>query len=241
MAQVDVPGRPKDRAARTVGRLMRASRPPAAEAPRRRTSGRAPRFAAWLLPLLPLLPFDPSGYRIDDARSRADFGVRLLWLHEIVGHFRHIDGTVLPGPRPDTMVVSADIAVDSVAMDSERTRRWLLAPEFFDAKDYPFIHFVSDPLPRSLLDDGGTLPGRLGLRGVTEPVSFVLHPMHCTHALPATCRISLSGSLQRSDFGMSAHRAALSDKVELDLAIVLTPLTPPPTPTRIDAAAGKRP
>jgi polyisoprenoid-binding protein YceI len=186
-------------------------------------------FAAWLLPLLPLLPVQtpPSmSYRIDGANSQAVFGVRLLWLHEISGRFRHIDGAVLAGPTDDTVVVRANIAVDSVMMDSSRMRRWVLAPDFFDAAEYPFIRFVSDPLPWTTLKQGGPLPGRLSLRGVTAPMSFMLHPLYCTGSSPVSCRISLNGTIQRGDFGMVAHRAALSDRVELNLAITLRPVTP---------------
>ena len=202
----------------------------------RRGAKRAPHpFAACLLPLLPLLPMQPAPpatYRIDSSRSQAVFGVRLLWLHEISGRFRHIDGAVLAGPRSDTVVVRANIAVDSVSMDSPRMRRWVLAPDFFDAAEYPFIRFVSDPLPLATLEQGGPLPGRLSLRGVTAPMSFTLHPLHCTGAPPTSCRISLNGALQRDDFGMIAHRAALSDRVELNLAITLLPLAPASPPTR---------
>jgi polyisoprenoid-binding protein YceI len=100
----------------------------------------------------------------------------------------------------------------------------VLAPEFFDAADYPDIRFVSDPLPQAVLERGGPLPGRLSLRGVTAPVSFTLHPLHCEGAPPAPCRIALNGALQRSGFGMTAHRTALSDQVELSLTIALVPL-----------------
>lgn len=184
------------------------------------------RFAACLLPLLPLapMPHHSIGYRIDSARSLASFGVRLLWVHEIDGRFRHLDGAVLPGPHRGTMVVTADIAVASVAMDSARMRRWVLATEFFDAADYPEIRFVSDPVPAAMLDHGGPLPGRLSLRGVTRPVIFTLHPLHCDGPPAAPCLIALDGALRRGDFGMTAHRATLSDRVELNLAIVLTPL-----------------
>jgi len=192
-------------------------------------------FAAWLLPLFPLLPMQaaPSAsYLIDSAHSQAVFGVRLLWLHEISGRFRHIDGAVLGGPRDGTVVVRANIAVDSVTMDSARMRRWVLAPEFFDVADYPFIRFVSDPLPLATLEYGGPLPGRLSLRGVTAPVTFTLHPLYCTGLPPTSCRISLNGTLQRGEFGMIAHGTTLSDRVELNLAITLRPIAPAMPSTR---------
>lgn len=185
------------------------------------------RAAAWLALLLPALPVHAAfpGYRIDSTRSQAVFTVRLLWLHEFDGRFGHIDGAVLAGPREGTVVVSAAIAVDSVAMSSPRMRRWVLSREFFDGADYPFIRFVSDPLPQDVLERGGTMPGRLSLRGVTAPVRFQLHPLRCDGAPPAPCRIALDGSLRRGDFGMDAHRTALSDQVRLNLAIALTPDT----------------
>jgi len=182
--------------------------------------------AAWLLPLLPLAPIHAAGYRIDNTRSQAVFGVRLLWLHEISGSFRHISGAVRPGPQPASMIVDANITVSSVTMDSPRMRRWVLAREFFDAADHPTIRFVSDPVPWATLEHGGALPGRLSLRGVNAPVHFTLHPMHCSGPAPAPCRIALDGTLIRSDFGMTAHRATLSDKVRFNLAIVLLPIVP---------------
>lgn len=191
-----------------------------------------------MVPLLPATP-SPTGYRIDSAHSQAVFGVRLLWLHEINGRFGHIDGAVLAGPDHDTVIVRANIAVDSVVMDSPRMRRWVLAPEFFDAANYPFIRFVSDPLPLTTLQHGGPLPGRLSLRGVTAPARFTLHPLHCTGAPPANCRIALSGAVQRSEFGMGSHRTALADRVELNLAITLLPL-PPVVPTLPPAATSVR-
>lgn len=193
------------------------------------------RFAACLLLLFPLLPTQAAptmSYRIDSADSQAVFGVRLLWLHEISGRFRHIDGAVMAGPADGTVVVHANIAVDSVTMDSQRIRRWVLARDFFDAADYPFIRFISDPLPLTTLEHGGPLPGRLSLRGVTAPMSFTLHPLYCADSPPVRCRISLNGALQRGDFGMITHRATLSDRVELNLAITLEPIAPTGPSTR---------
>ncbi|WP_329742073.1 YceI family protein [Dyella sp. A6] len=182
--------------------------------------------AAWLLPLLPLAPIHAAGYRIDSNSSQAVFGVRLLWLHEISGSFHHIKGSVQPGPHADSMIVAADIDVDSVTMDSARMRRWVLAKEFFDAASYPTIRFISDPVPRSTLEHGGPLPGKLSVRGVTAAEHFTLHPMHCSGPAPAPCRIELDGTLIRSEFGMTAHRATLSNRVRLNLAIVLLPIVP---------------
>ncbi len=147
--------------------------------------------------------------------------MRLFWLHTIGGRFRHIAGVLLPGTTPHTLIVDASIALASVEVDSARTRRWLLGPDFFDADRYPDIHFVSDPISPAALASGGNLTGRLSMRGMVRPISFELQPSRCTLELPQDCRFELRGSLQRDDFAMNGYRGALSNRVDLNLEIAL--------------------
>ena len=156
-------------------------------------------------------------WHIESAPSHVDFGIRLLWLHTIRGRFEQIAGTVVPR-ADDRVVVDARVAVDSLAMDSQRLRRWVLDEEFFDAAHHPTLHFVSVPVARGALDEGGTLEGELTLRGITRPVRFELLPARCT---ADACLIEAHGELRRSEFGMTGRRAVLSDHVELALSIAI--------------------
>ena len=185
------------------------------------------RFAIGLLAALVLVaPAARSAdYRIADNRSYADFGVRLLWLHTISGRFMQITGEVRVDPR-GLATVDARISANSIVMDSARFRRWVLAPEFFDAAQYPDIHFVSAPMALSALTTGGVLDGWLSLRGVTRPIRFQLMPVMCQAALTLNaCTIEARSTLSREAFGMNAHRATLSDQVQLGLWITLDPAT----------------
>jgi polyisoprenoid-binding protein YceI len=190
---------------------------------------RAFRSCLLLLPLLLPLPSTQArasdgDYRIDPAASQATFQVHVFWLESVNGHFSQVAGDVVPGPRPDSWVVNADIPVDSVAMTSSRLRRWVLAPSFFDASHHPIIHFVSDPFGQAQLDQGGTLSGYITVRGVTAPVQFAVQPAHCERLALEPCHIQLSGRVHRSTFGMTSDRLALSDSVDLDLSITLQPV-----------------
>jgi polyisoprenoid-binding protein YceI len=156
-------------------------------------------------------------WHIESAPSHVDFGIRLLWLHTIHGRFGQIAGTVQPR-ADDRMVVDARVAVDSLAMDSQRLRRWVLDEEFFDAAHHPTLHFVSAPVTRGTLDEGGTLDGELTLRGITRPVRLELLPARCT---ADACLIEARGELRRSEFGMTGHRTVLSDHVQLALSIAI--------------------
>lgn len=159
----------------------------------------------------------PGRWRIAGDYSHADFGVRLFWLHTVRGRFERIDGAVEPLAN-GRMAIEARIAVDSLAMDSTRLRRLVLGEAFFDAAEHPTLRFVSAPFPRSLLEAGGALDGRLTLRGVTRPVRFDLLPARCT---ADACAIQARGRLRRGEFGMTGHRAVLSDQVELALSVAL--------------------
>ncbi|MDF3983549.1 YceI family protein [Luteibacter sp. PPL554] len=159
--------------------------------------------------------------RIDPGRSRADFSVRLLWVSMVSGSFEKIHGDVTVARPAGTATVTAQIDLDSIRMESARLRRWVLAPEFFDAEHHPVVHFVSLPLPLATLTQGGDVQGSLTIRGVTRPVSFRMAPNDCTPGAMAGCVLRLEGSIDRTDFEMRGHRGALSDRVNLGLAIVL--------------------
>ena len=159
-------------------------------------------------------------YRINSVRSDAEFGVRLLWLQTISGRFTQIAGEVKLDDR-GLATVDARITASSIRMTSDRLRRWVMAPDFFDAVQYPTIRFLSQPITFSMLTTGGVLQGQLTLRGVTQPMRFELLPAHCTPSEQQTCLIEARGSLSRSAFGMAAHRTALSDQVQLGLVIAL--------------------
>ncbi len=159
-------------------------------------------------------------YRINPARSDAEFGVRLLWLQTISGHFTRIAGEVKLDDR-GLATVDARITASSLVMSSERLRRWVMAPDFFNAVQYPTIRFLSRPITFAMLDSGGALDGKLTLRGVTRPVRFEVQPAHCTLSTAQTCVIEARGLLSRSAFGMNTHRASVSDQVQLGLLIAI--------------------
>lgn len=182
------------------------------------------RHLLWAIALLmSAAPLSAADLRIDPLRSRAEFGVRLLWVSTIRGSFDSIRGEISIDRMAQTAVVSADIATDSIRMESARLRRWVLAPEFFDAEHHPLIHFESLPTPLERLHRGGEVQGSLTMRGVTRPVTFRLQGSRCPSSALAGCVMQLQGTIDRTDFEMRGRRGALSDRVNLGMAIVLAP------------------
>jgi len=156
--------------------------------------------------------------RLDTQRSSGGFRVRVVWLLAISGEFGRIDGEVRRDRFRDTLRVDAHIDAASLRMSSPRQEALARSSEFFDVAQYPQIDFASAPFARQRLYSGGELPGRLTVRGISQPVRFNLLPADC--ARPARdCPLRVNGAIRRSQFGMDGHRATLADKVELDFRI----------------------
>lgn len=161
----------------------------------------------------------PQTWPISSQHSFVQFSVRTLWFTHERGRFEAVYGQLRrSGAERD--VVDAWIDAGSLQMDDTRALEEARGPGFFDVAKYPRIHFVSLPFADALLREGGTLEGILDLHGERRWVQFTLQPSACPEQ-PLTCAIQLQGKLSRSAFGMRAHRALLSDKVALDLNIVL--------------------
>lgn len=161
----------------------------------------------------------PQTWPISSEHSFVQFSVRTLWFTHERGHFDAVYGQLRRNDAGRD-VVDAWIDAGSLQMDDSHALEEARGPGFFDVAQYPRIHFVSLPFAEALLREGGTLEGILDLHGERGQVQFTLQPSGCPQR-PLTCAIRLQGKLSRSAFGMRAHRALLSDKVALDLNIVL--------------------
>jgi polyisoprenoid-binding protein YceI len=162
-------------------------------------------------------------WTIAPAQSQVQFQVRKFWFAHVRGTFPALSGTLR---RIDTHIgadlarVDADLAVGGLEMDDADDRARALGDGFFDAERFPAIHFDSDPFPMEELVAGGVLRGMLSLHGERQPVTLALQPSDCPRQ-PLQCVIHVRGTISRSAFGMRGWRGVLSDKVELDLRIVL--------------------
>ena len=164
-----------------------------------------------------------QAWPIDPAQSQVQFAVRKFWFVHVRGTFPALSGTLR---RVDTRIgadlgrVDADLEVAGLRMGDAGDRARALGPDFFDAAQFPTIHFDSDPFPLAELVTGGVLRGMLTLHGQRHPVALALQPSDCPRQ-PLECALRVSGAISRSTFGMRSLRGVLSDKVELDLSIRL--------------------
>lgn len=173
----------------------------------------------WLV-LLCLLSWPGAAQQFDPAHTGFGFELRTRWGQRVVGTFRRYQGEVirLPDGRRQVRIQWATAAVEVAG--SSRYTAMARGEGFFDAARYPLIEFVSEPIPDSILREGGRLRGRLSMHGVTHNETFALQPSRC--ARPGLdCDVVAQGSVRRDDYGLDGWQFALRNHVRFDLRVRL--------------------
>ncbi|CUA82567.1 MULTISPECIES: YceI family protein [Gulbenkiania] len=163
----------------------------------------------------------PVSYTIDPAHTYAGYSVNHLGLSKQSGLFTKVGGTVVVDESAKSGKV--DVTIDAASLQTFLADRdaHLKGPEFFNVEKFPTLTFQSDKVVFH-----GSKPaevqGKLTLLGVTRPVTLKLvnvnkakNPMSGkeTWGANATTRI------KRSEFGMKAFLPAISDEVDLGIAL----------------------
>lgn len=158
--------------------------------------------------------------RLDASASEARFVVDVRLPIRAEGRFDGVEGELRPGPDRQCEV-RVRLRADTVQYSGpEWMAKLTRSSAFLDAGMHPEVVFESLPFPAAWLNEGGSIRGRLRLRGRERPVEFALRPAECD-APGQACPIRVSGEVSRRDFGMQAYRFTVKDTVRFDFAIRL--------------------
>lgn len=94
--------------------------------------------------------------------SSADFAVKYL-VATFRGSFEDLNAELVDGK------LSGSVKVASIKVKDENLTAHLLAPDFFDAEQYPEITFASSSI--ALDGDTAQIEGELTIKGTTKPLS----------------------------------------------------------------------
>ncbi len=138
-------------------------------------------------------------FRIDPARSVAQFTVTKLGFEDVTGTFRDMSGAIRwHAPEPEAGFVRWRVKVASVATDSRDRNSALQQPDYFDARRHPELMFESTRV-RALSPGRLEVTGQLTMRGVTrEQTLIVRHGGSAIHPIFET-----DFEVNRYDFGIS--------------------------------------
>lgn len=164
-----------------------------------------------------------ASYDIDQRYGSVGFSISELGLFDAEGNFRKFAGQLVIDPaNPAETKIDVVIDVASVAMSSAQAVNLVLSPAYFDVREHPAIRFQSSSVA-PLGHHRYSVSGLLSMRGVTHPQKLmaVLTAEKVAGGAPATAYFTVTGTLHRSAFGMTANRNFLGDIVRLVIHVHL--------------------
>lgn len=167
-------------------------------------------------------------WKVDPSHSDVGFSVRHMMISNTKGEFKKVDGSAdIDEKNLTKSQVKMEIDVASIDTDDEKRDQHLVSPDFFDAAKYPKITFESTKITKA--GKGFKVTGNLTMHGVTKPVtlSATLSPVVKSPYGTMNRGVSVTGSVNRKDFGMTWNKAldaggvAVGDEVKLDVELEL--------------------
>ena len=163
----------------------------------------------------------PGAYKVDVAHTHAYFFVSHLGVSRFMGRFDDIQGSFTVGESPEKSRVSVTIPVASINAKHQKLEEHLKSPDFFDAAQFPNMHFESSRVRWNARGDG-VLAGNLTIHGVTRPVEFALKVTGAGKGPRGDTRAGFEATLtiKRSDYGMNyGLPKVVGDAVEINMSV----------------------
>ena len=180
------------------------------------------RLVPALLALASLPAFGAETYAIDARHSQVVFGYTHFGFSRQTGMFRQVSGELsYDAADPAKSSVSVTIPIEALETGVPDLDKDLKSEGFFNAAQFPTATFKSTKVEKTGAD-ALAVTGDLSLHGVTKPVTLSArllksgeHPMKKIPMLG----FDATATIKRSDFGIERLTPAVSDEIELHIAV----------------------
>lgn len=163
----------------------------------------------------------PEKFSLDKGHTYVGFEAGYFILLRVTGRFDDFQGSfVIDRNRPENNSASIIIETASVNTGVKTRDEDIRGPDLFNADRYPTMTFHSKAIELGP-DNEGRILGDLTLLGVTKPVTLDLVRVpkikdgEVGEAKVFSDGFIVTGVIRRSDFGMNAFVAPISDTVTL--------------------------
>jgi len=187
-----------------------------------------------VLPILLATSFasaEPVEWTLDASHSQVGFKVAHLVVSQVSGRFKEIQKSsiVIDDEKPANSKIDIEIKADSITTDDAKRDEHLRAPDFFDTAKFPLIKFTSTQVSKSG-KDSYKVAGKLTIRDVTKPVTLAVKlsaPIKSPWGKQVRAA-TLTGNIQRGDFGLKYNKAleaggvVIGETVALDIQAEIT-------------------
>jgi polyisoprenoid-binding protein YceI len=160
-------------------------------------------------------------FHLDQRYGSIGFSVTNFGAFSSFGTFPRFMGKLLiDRAHPEQTKIDVEADATSVRVPWNSGTDLLRGPDFFDIARYPAVRFVSDAIrgvdPRHFL-----IQGVLEIRGVRHKLTLdaTLEREHTNLSNgDEVADFSVTGTLHRSDYGMTSQQIMISDQVTLQIA-----------------------
>lgn len=160
----------------------------------------------------------PGDYAIEPAHTQVRFTVMHLGFTPYSGFFSGVSGSLSLDPaKPAGAKVSIEVPMNSVWVTVPKLTEELRSPMFFDPAKYPTMKFVSDKVV--VHGTHATISGQLTMHGQTHPLTLDASFVGAGAMMgKRTVGFTATGTLKRSDYGITTAVPLVSDEVKIDIA-----------------------
>jgi polyisoprenoid-binding protein YceI len=189
------------------------------------TASAALLLAGASLPALAQATHTPSevqagSFAVDTNHTQVGFTLSHMGFSNFSGRLDGVTGTLtLSDGDRSASKLSVNIPAKSFSTSNEKLDGELTSADWFDAAKFPTITFTSTKVTVTK-PDTATIEGQLTLHGVTKPITLTAHFVGAgTNPLSKkyTVGFDATGTVKRSDFGVTKYVPLIGDEVELSL------------------------
>lgn len=156
-------------------------------------------------------------YMVEPDHTQVRFGVLHMGFNPYYGTFSQASGILMLDPtHPNRTKVSIEVPMASVQTTSGKLTEELKSKQFFDAASNPLMRFTSTSM--SFSGTHATINGTLTMHGVTKPITLQAAFVGTgSFNGKRTVGFTATGTLKRSDFGVTYGLPLVSDAVTIDI------------------------
>lgn len=179
----------------------------------------APSFLTAQAPVAPE-SVEAGTYKVESNHTLAQFAVNHFGFNDFFGTIPGATGSLSIDPKAlGTAKLDVSLPVDRISTTNATLDAELVSADWFDTATYPTIRFVSQKVektgPRT-----ARISGTVTMHGVSKPLTLDatfggagVNPMDKAY----TIGFAATGTLKRSDFGVSKYVPAVSDEVQIKI------------------------
>lgn len=161
-----------------------------------------------------------DSYNIDPTHTYPNFVVNHSGYSNIYGRFGKTSGTIEMDKAAGTGAVN--IVIDAASIDTGFGKRddHLRSPDFFNVAEFPQITYKSTKV--TYKGDGVEVVGDMTIKGVTKSVTLAAPKLSCRphfRSKKMVCGFNASGSIKRSDFGITYGLPGIGDEISLLIGV----------------------